>query len=194
MSQRRLLDQERAASRTFLDQVLRVDKDKAFVIQFDREVTLLQDLTSSRQKLQAAIDQIAAPQFSQGGSSGSSGGSSGGSGGGDAVRTAGRWRHVALRRGFPGVRRIDEKQPGRKAVVILTDGVDHGSKETLEEAIATAQRSDTLVYCILFADKKAMETGRIRRSAMGGGWAGEAEGAAVIRHARKNRIPRKESS
>ena len=82
MSQRRLLDQERAASRTFLDQVLRVDKDKAFVIQFDREVTLLQDLTSSRQKLQAAIDQIAAPQFSQGGSSGSSGGSSGGSGGG----------------------------------------------------------------------------------------------------------------
>src|SRR5271157_1750677 len=47
LSQRRVLDQERAASRTFLDQVLRVDKDKAFVIQFDREVTLLQDLTSS---------------------------------------------------------------------------------------------------------------------------------------------------
>src|SRR5208337_4519115 len=48
------LEQERAASRTFLEQVLRVDKDKAFVIQFDREVTLLQDLTSSREKLQAA--------------------------------------------------------------------------------------------------------------------------------------------
>jgi VWFA-related protein len=86
MSQRGVIDQERAASRTFLDQVLRVDKDKAFVIQFDREVTLLQDLTSSRQKLQAAIDQIDSPQFSQASSSGSSGGS-GGSAGVDAVRT-----------------------------------------------------------------------------------------------------------
>src|SRR5208337_3597001 len=89
LSQRRVLDQERAASRTFLEQVLRVDKDKAFVIQFDREVTLLQDLTSSREKLQAAIDHIDTPQFSQGGSGGSSGsggGSSGGSGGGGGGR------------------------------------------------------------------------------------------------------------
>ncbi len=85
MSQRRVLDQERAASRTFLDQVLREDKDKAFVIQFDREVTLLQDLTSSRQKLQAAIDKVDAPEFSQPSSGGSqSGGGSGGSGGGGA--------------------------------------------------------------------------------------------------------------
>ena len=38
MSQRRVLDQERSASSTFLDQVLRVDKDRAFVIHFDREV------------------------------------------------------------------------------------------------------------------------------------------------------------
>src|SRR5208283_4136384 len=49
---------------------LLVDKDKAFVIQFDREVTLLQDLTSSREKLQAAIEHIDTPQFSQSGSSG----------------------------------------------------------------------------------------------------------------------------
>src|SRR5208283_990404 len=55
MSQRRVLDQERSASSTFLDQVLRVDKDLAFVIHFDREVELLQNLTSSRQKLQAAL-------------------------------------------------------------------------------------------------------------------------------------------
>jgi len=174
MSQRSVLDQERAASRTFLEQVLRVDKDKAFVIQFDREVTLLQDLTSSRQKLQAAIDQIAAPQFSQGSSSGGGGGSSGGSGGG------GRGSHG---RGGGGTLLYDavflasdelmKKQPGRKAVVILTDGVDHGSKETLAEAIATAQRADTLVYCILFADKEGYGNGGgFGGPHMGGGMGG----------------------
>ncbi len=160
MSQRRVLDQERAASRTFLDQVLRVDKDKAFVIQFDREVTLLQDLTSSREKLQAAIDQIAAPQFSQGGSGGSSGsggGSSGGSGGGGGGRGShgygggGTLLYDAV---FLASDELMKKQKGRKALIVLTDGVDHGSKENLEEAIATAQRADTLVYCILFADKE----------------------------------------
>jgi VWFA-related protein len=77
MSQRRVLDQELNASHTFLDRVLREDKDKAFVIHFDREVVLDQDLTSSRKKLQAAIDGIHAPQMSQGGGYGG-GGNSGG--------------------------------------------------------------------------------------------------------------------
>jgi hypothetical protein len=56
MSQRRLLDQERDASHVFLDHVLREDKDKASVIHFDYEVELLQDLTSSRQKLEASLE------------------------------------------------------------------------------------------------------------------------------------------
>ncbi len=58
MSQRRVLDQERDASHAFLDHLLREDKDKAFVIHFDHEVELLQDLTSSRQKLEASLDQL----------------------------------------------------------------------------------------------------------------------------------------
>src|SRR5271167_4806714 len=83
MSQRRLLDQERDASHAFLDHLLREDKDKAFVIHFDREVELLQDLTSSRQKLEASLDQLGRPQFSQtSGSGGSSGDPDGGGGGG----------------------------------------------------------------------------------------------------------------
>ncbi|MDQ2840341.1 MAG: VWA domain-containing protein [Acidobacteriota bacterium] len=51
-SERRMLPTERDASRTFLEQVLRPEKDKAFLIHFDREVELLQDLTSSRQQLE----------------------------------------------------------------------------------------------------------------------------------------------
>ena len=65
MSQRRVLDQEKNASHTFIEQVLRDDKDKAFVIHFDYVVELLQDLTSSRQKLEASLDQLGAPEFSQ---------------------------------------------------------------------------------------------------------------------------------
>ena len=44
-SQRRVLEQERRASQSFLDQVIRENRDKAFVIHFDREVELLQDAT-----------------------------------------------------------------------------------------------------------------------------------------------------
>jgi VWFA-related protein len=147
MSQRRVLDQERSASSTFLDQVLRVNKDTAFVIHFDREVELLQDLTSSRQKLQAALELLQTPQRSQegGGSSSGSGRRAGGGGGGtllyDAVYLASN--------------ELMKKQQGRKALIVLSDGVDRGSKETLANAVEAAQRSDTLVYSILFSDEQA---------------------------------------
>ena len=36
-------------------------------------------------------------------------------------------------------------QQGRKALIVLSDGVDHGSKETLEQALEAAQRTDTIV-------------------------------------------------
>jgi hypothetical protein len=48
-----------------------------------------------------------------------------------------------------------KKQSGRKALIALTDGVDNGSKVTLTSAIESAQRADTLVYSILFADPDA---------------------------------------
>lgn len=44
------------------------------------------------------------------------------------------------------------KQQGRKALIILSDGVDHGSREGLATAVETAQRADTVVYSILFKD------------------------------------------
>src|SRR6266853_754842 len=63
MSQRNVLDQEKAASDSFLDQMLTAAKDQAFIIHFDREVELLQDLTSSRDKLQTALASLQTPSF-----------------------------------------------------------------------------------------------------------------------------------
>lgn len=155
MSQRRVLGQERDASRSFLDHVLREGKDKAFVIQFAREVELLQELTGSRTKLQSAIDKIDSPEFSQSGSGGNTQGGSGGGGHGGHGRGAGGGGTLLYDAVFLASDELMKKQQGRKALIVLTDGVDHGSKETVEEAIETAQRADTLVYCILFADKDA---------------------------------------
>jgi VWFA-related protein len=47
------------------------------------------------------------------------------------------------------------KQKGRKALILLTDGVDTGSKVTLYQGIKAAQEADTLVYSILFSDPSA---------------------------------------
>ena len=60
-SQTNVLDAERNASRSFFDQMLVQPKDKAFLIHFDREVELLQDLTASREKLQAALELLKTP-------------------------------------------------------------------------------------------------------------------------------------
>jgi VWFA-related protein len=155
MSQRRVLDQERDASHAFLDHLLREDKDKAFVIHFDHEVELLQDLTSSRQKLEASLDQLGRPQFSQAGGGGTSGSNpdDNGGGGGRGAHGYGGGGTLLYDAVYLASDELMKKQQGRKALVVLTDGVDRGSKETLRDAIETAERADTLVYSILFADK-----------------------------------------
>lgn len=48
-----------------------------------------------------------------------------------------------------------KKQQGRKAMALLSDGVDRGSKVTVNSSIESAQRADTLVYAIYFADPDA---------------------------------------
>ena len=50
---------------------------------------------------------------------------------------------------------IMKKQSGRKALIVLTDGVDLGSYGTLKDAVEAAERADTLIYSILYSDPGA---------------------------------------
>src|ERR1700685_3307979 len=133
MSQARVLESERSASFQFVDQVLREGKDKVFVTQFDMAVLTRQELTSSRRDLEESLPAVDTPSKNQ----------------------------LQMQRGggtllFDAVvkasREIMSGQRNRKAMIILSDGGDNGSDETVTSAIEAAQRADTLIYSILFAD------------------------------------------
>jgi VWFA-related protein len=153
-SQRRVLRAERDASYSFLDHMLHENKDRACVIHFDHEVEMLQDLTPSHKKLEASLQLLDTPD-DDGNNSGGYGHGSHGRGG------AGTLLYDAV---YLGSNEVMKKEQGHKALIILSDGVDHGSKESLESAIEAAQRSDALVYSILFSGDEG--------HGGGGGWGG----------------------
>src|SRR6202521_5467364 len=173
-SKTNVFEGERNASRSFLDQMLVQPKDKAFLIHFDREVELLQDLTSSREKLQAALELLKTPSdHERSNDPNDSDNSRTGSGSG-SHHGGGTQLYDAV---FLASNELMKKQQGRKALIILTDGVDRGSKTSLESAIESAQRADTVVYTIYFADphREDRNDDQKRGGGMGrggGGWPG----------------------
>jgi VWFA-related protein len=170
-SERRMIPTERSASRKFFEQVLRPDRDKAFLLHFDREVELLQDLTASRERLEKALDLLQGSQqqqtqdspADQGGGGGYPGGGMGyprrggyGGGGGYPRQGGGGGRRHGGTAFYDGIylaaNEILSKQTGRKAMILLTDGEDNGSKVSLEDAVTSAQRADSLGYAVRIAD------------------------------------------
>ena len=139
MSERDNMDRERSASRSFLDQMITRPTDRAFVIHFDREVELLQDLTSDHAKLEKAVGLIDTQQAVESIQSSDQGSGS------QQGRGAGTLLYDAI---FLACDEIAKKQTGRKAIVVLTDGEDRGSQETLNSAIESAQKAETVVYTI----------------------------------------------
>ncbi|HEY1801996.1 MAG TPA: VWA domain-containing protein [Terriglobales bacterium] len=157
LSQRNVLDDERTASYKFLDQMLKQEKDVAFLIHFDREVELLQDVTSSRPKLEDALHSL---QIAQSNPNSNPNDDPSDDSGGNSPQQPGQGRQRMHRGGtelydaiYLASNELMSKQQGRKALIVLTDGEDRGSKETLLSAIEAAQRADTVIYSIYFKDK-----------------------------------------
>ncbi len=133
MSQENVITPERSACFHFLDQVLRPNKDKIFILQFDLGVSMIQDLTSSWKDLNDALTKVDTPTRNELRNQ---------TGGGTKL-------YDALVKGS----NIMQDQHGRKALIVMTDGVDNGSDTSLSAAIDAAQRADTLIYSILFSDE-----------------------------------------
>jgi VWFA-related protein len=145
-SQMRVLPMTQEIGSDFLADVLR-PKDEAFVISFDINVELLQDFTNQASLLRKALHKT---RINAGG--GSSGIPGIGQGPVPVSNPKGTLLYDAI------YLASDEKlkqEVGRKALIILTDGEDQGSRTKIQEAIEAAQKSDAIVYVIYEADRGA---------------------------------------
>ena len=141
-SQERLIDTERNAAYRFFSEVLR-PKDLAFLISFGADAELLQDYTSSRKLLQKALDQLRLNAPAEGLHPG-------------PVPTIHQARGTILwDTVYLAAADQLKGQVGRKAIVVITDGGDQGSRYKLEEAIKAAQVADAIVYAIYYVDSMA---------------------------------------
>jgi len=135
--QNRLGAEQEAASR-FLERVMKKG-DEAMVISFDLDVDLLADFTDDRAQIERAINKARIGAVSGGVvTPGTIPSNTGGTHFYDAVYLACNDKLVT--------------EAGRKALVIITDAQDEGSRLRLEEAIEAAQRTDTVVHVLLVHD------------------------------------------
>ena len=135
-SQQSVLPTEKRAVVPFLRSLLR-PQDEAFVIGFNVDVTLLSDLTASSHNLEHALDRAHINASLDSYVTGT-------------VPPIGRPRGALLYDAvdLAATRKL-RQEPGRKALVLLTAGVDQGSQARLKSAIATAQKANATVYILL---------------------------------------------
>jgi VWFA-related protein len=143
-SQQHVLGIEQQVGSQFLRQVLGKD-DLAFVISFDVNVDLLQDLTASTHDLSGALDRAKV-------NSGGGGGGVPGMGGGPVPvsNPRGTLLYDAV---YLAANDKLASEAGRKAMIVLTDGQDQGSRERINDAIEAAHKADAMCYVLLTADR-----------------------------------------
>ena len=142
-SQQNVLPLEQESGGRFLKEVL-TPKDEAFLISFDVNVDLLADFTNSPRELARAINQSSINTAS------SSAGIPGIGGG--PMPTSNPRGTLLYDAVYLAAHDKLQAQAGRKILVILTDGGDQGSQETLKSASEASQKANTIVYVILIAD------------------------------------------
>lgn len=144
-SQQRVLPMEQEASYEFLQRVLK-EKDLSFLISFDVNVELLSDYTSSARDLRSGLERL---KINNAG-----GGGMGIPGAGQGPFPTSNPRGTLLYDAIylAGAEKLGG-EAGRKAMIIFTDGEDQGSKLKIRDAIEAAQKSNSIVYVILIADR-----------------------------------------
>jgi VWFA-related protein len=141
-SQRNLIDIERRAAYDFFSQVLR-KKDEAFLISFGEDCELLQDYTNAPRLLQAGLRDLQV-------NSGVTGLTPG------PVPTISQVRGTVLYDAvYLAAHEKLRTEVGRKVIVLITDGIDEGSRLKIHDAIEAAQKADAVIYSIDYSDPSA---------------------------------------
>jgi len=143
-SQARVLEMEKQVGGAFLNDILR-KSDEAFVIGFDVNVDLLQDFTNDVRRLKAGLERAKI-------NTGGGGGSLPGLGGGP-VPTGNPRGTLLYDAVYLAAHDELAHEVGRKAMILLTDGEDQGSQLRIKDAIEAAQKSDSICYVLLIADR-----------------------------------------
>ena len=143
-SQRHFIADETSASELFFQAMLTRPEDRATLIQFDTGVFRLHTMTPSIAALEAALTHLAEDH--------------------SALQPSSPRGGTLL---YDAVCAVAEKslapEPGRRAMVLLTDGGDDGSRLSLDRAIACAQRADIVVYSIFYSEHPASDEGQYGR-------------------------------
>ena len=139
-SMENMLPAEQQTASSFLERVMKKG-DLATIISFDQDADLLTDFTDNTRELQhglsrARINEPYAPVTP-----------------GTVPNRAPRGT-VFYEAIFDVSREKLATEVGRKAIVVLTDAVDEGSRVRLEEAIEAAERVDAVVHILLISDPR----------------------------------------
>jgi len=131
-----ILETEKRAAARFFREVLRPG-DRAMLAGFAQSVAVWQDVTPSKSMLEMALNR-AGPLVMR-----------------SAETLEVRWRGGTLLYDAVNLVAVEKlkRLPGRKAIVIITDGEDYGSLVTLANAGKAAQEADAVVYGIHYEER-----------------------------------------
>ena len=143
-SQKRFIADETSASQLFFKAMLTRPEDRATLVQFDTGVFRLHTMTPSVDALETALTHLSEDHT--------------------ALQTFQPRGGTLL---YDAVCAVADKslepEPGRRAMVLLTDGGDDGSRLSLSQAIACAQRADVVVYSVFYSESSASDAGQYGR-------------------------------
>jgi len=158
ISQERTLAQEKAATRAFIETVIKSNKDQAAMLAFTHSAFLEQDLTRDVLSLYRALERVdvAMPSYLGGGPALTGIASGPGMLAPPREGTTAIWEAVVLTNARVLVPRsgAPAESQRRRAIILLTDGFDTSSRLKRSEAIESALAAEAVIYAIGIGDGK----------------------------------------
>ncbi len=150
-SQERTLPEEKAAAKSFLQSVIRPEKDEVSIVSFTGETTLEQGMTNNLGRLNRAVDRV------------------------EFVPPSGYIGGGVVAGGTPPISSTNQMTQGstaiwdaiwvtgeevlkpspdktRRAIILLTDGVNTYGSKKLDDAVQAALKSEAVIYAVGIGD------------------------------------------